>query len=114
VVMAGSGAYELLATIQLNLRGERPMLHITGLLTIAALTSFKISGAAGVGGTHVDLLVDGDFDTATQRCPEATTGIATLAAPNNFRLWLNCAGLHEIKIYGKSAGAAHVGFEVGN
>ena len=111
--VSNAGTYDLLATI--SVPQARSKILITGIVGgTGPLTGFKITGAAKPGGTHAFALVDGDFNTASQRCPDATANIYTSVTGATFWLTLDLTGIQEIKIYGKSSNATTIAFEIGN
>lgn len=102
VTVPGTGSYTLIAHILLS--GRDVVVH--GLVGANALTGLKITQAATPGGTHKDLLVGTDFDTATITLPYVLgSSIATTAGAGTFQFRLN-SGASEIKIYAKASSAS--------
>jgi hypothetical protein len=110
--ITGNSTYELVAVIKISVQSNFKI-QLVGTTSVATLTGFKITGAAKQGGTHIDLRSDAELNTATVRFPEATNNIYTSTAGSVFGIWMDTAGLHEIKIYAKSAGAAAIAFQIG-
>lgn len=86
--------------------GELAILgEVTGGANLAHL---KLTAAVTAGGTHVDLLEDTDFDTATTICPHAGPDspptIHQTAAGDSFNLLLQNIGAYaEIALWAKKA-----------
>jgi hypothetical protein len=69
----------------------------------AALTSLRLTWAALSGGTHTDLAVDGDFDTATALISYISASPYKTPASGTFKLLLAAAPA-ELVFYAKSSG----------
>ena len=76
---------------------------------VAALTNLKVTRALLPDGTHVDLAVDADLNTATTEIQNILPANAYLAtAFSTIQMMLNCDGVAEYGIYAKSGGTATV------
>lgn len=115
VSVDASGSYNQIAVIvtPVRLGGTTDKCHsdvvVEGDVGANAITGFKVSIATVVNGTHHDVLVGSDFDTVSNLCPWATSGLATTAALGTFIFKLSSIlGAAEIGFWAKAASATSV------
>jgi hypothetical protein len=110
--VSSAGTYDLVAIITNRFGGRT--LTLTGIVAGAGpLTGLKLSVAATHGGTHVDRLLDADFNTATRLLPFCTPSPHQTASAHAFQFELDLTGVAEIKLYGKSSNGATIAIEAG-
>ena len=110
--VSNASTYDLVATITNRFGGR--MLTLTGIVGGAGpLTGLKLSVAATHGGTHVDRLLDADFNTATRLLPFCTINPHETASGDAFQFEIDLSGVAEIKLYGKSSNGATIAIEAG-
>ena len=112
--VSNAGTYDLLLTAG-DIPKDVETVVVTGVVSgVGPLTGFKMSTAAVSGGTHVDRLVDGDFDTPTEFLRTSTFELYDTATGDAFQFEFDARGIGEFKLYGKSANGAAVAFEIGS
>jgi hypothetical protein len=110
--VSSAGTYDEVALIANHCEGR--ILTLTGIVGGAGpLTGLKVSVAAVHGGTHVDRLIDADFNTATRLLPFCTSNAYQTPSGSAFQFEIDLTGVAELKLYGKSANGATIAIEAG-
>lgn len=81
----------------------RPMFIEGDVGVGGALSALRVTWAATSGGTHTDLAVNSDFDTATAIFPYISTAPYATAAGGTFKLLMSVAPA-ELLFYAKGTG----------